>query len=247
MATKKLCQLLAVESSEKAQVTKTVTEIYKKFDKPTLFNGRNRSFTPLEDGQTTYPSESEIVQERAEKSLTDAVAAWIGKLDATLSKDTGNTTAKADVVLENGTVIAADVPAPYLVWLEKELTDVHTFISKIPVLDPSVRWTLNAATGLYEADTLETIKTKKMQKALVLYPATEKHPAQTQLITEDVAEGYWKTARLSGGMPEVQRDILLNRARMILKAVKSALHLANASEVEERAIGKSIFDYIIKG
>jgi len=37
------------------------------------------------------------------------------------------------------------VPATYLLFLEKQLTDLHTLVSKLPVLDASETWVFDQA------------------------------------------------------------------------------------------------------
>jgi hypothetical protein len=40
----------------------------------------------------------------------------------------------------------------------------------------------------------------------VLYDATEHHPAQTQLISEDVIVGWWETVKHSGAIPRPRQE-----------------------------------------
>ena len=53
-------------------------------------------------------------------------------------------------------------------------------------LDPGSDWSVDPGTGLYKTDNTLTQRTKKVQRPITLYEATKEHPAQTQLITEDV-------------------------------------------------------------
>lgn len=86
-----------------------------------------------------------------------------------------------------------------------------------------------------------------MQKPIVLYAATPEHPAQTQLITEDVLAGYWSTVKQSGAMPATEKLALLERIDKLLRAVKDAREAANMiDEVKVPDVGAAIFNYLLK-
>ena len=69
--------------------------------------------------------------------------------------------------------------------------DVKAFITKLPVPDPAEKWHYDSGQDCLATDPTQTARIKKVQKPIVLYDATEHHPAQTQLITEDVLVGDW--------------------------------------------------------
>lgn len=119
--------------------------------------------------------------------------------DVTATKDWANRTAAADVVVD-GTVLLPQVPVPYLLFLEKQLTDLHTFVRKLPVLDASEAWNLDPSTDAWKTDPVRTIRTKKVPRNHVKAEATEKHPAQVEVYYEDVPVGYWTTVKFSGAL-----------------------------------------------
>src|SRR5207244_5906856 len=100
--------------------------------------------------------------------------------DSQATKDAANTGARADVKIGK-TVLLANVPVTTLISLEKWLTDVRTVIAHAPTLDPSENWHLNDATGLYETDPAEVVRTKKINKHSVVVPASDKFPAQVDV------------------------------------------------------------------
>ena len=59
--------------------------------------------------------------------------------DVVLTQDMGNTHAKADIKV-NGQTILPNVPVTYLLFLEKQVVDLETFVTKLPSLDPSEVW-----------------------------------------------------------------------------------------------------------
>ena len=94
---------------------------------------------------------------------------------------------------------------------------------------------------------VKTTKMKKVQKPLVLYPATEQHPAQTQLVTEDVTVGTWNTVKYSGAITVQRKKQLQRKIRDLIKAVKFAREKANGHEVTDRAAGEIVFGYLFAG
>jgi len=83
-----------------------------------------------------------------------------------------------------------------------------------------------------------------MQKGIVLYDATEHHPAQTQLITEDVVVGHWTTTKFSGAIPRPRKKVLLERIRQLADAVKFAREQANSIEADDQKVGRKVLDFI---
>jgi hypothetical protein len=138
------------------------------------------------------------------------------------------------------------VPVTYLLFLEKKLTDVHTFVSKLPRLDPAERWSFEAGTQQYFSQEVETVRTQRKEMPIVLYDATDKHPAQTQMISQDVPVGRWKTTKFSGALPPAEIDALLGKINKLRDAVKVARQEANSKEVEQKQIGAQVFDFLLK-
>jgi len=163
-----------------------------------------------------------------------------------LAVDAGNQVAKADIEVD-GQVVAKDLPVPTLLFLEKQLSDVRAFLDKLPVPDPAERWASDSATGMLSTEPTKTGRTKKVQKPIVLYPATEQHPAQTQLVTEDVLAGYWTTIRYTHRMPADKKAAALDRVGKLLDAVKVARERANSVDVPKREIGTSVLGYVFDG
>jgi hypothetical protein len=89
--------------------------------------------------------------------------------------------------------------------------------------------------------------TAKVQEPLVLYPATEQHPAQTQLITKDVVTGQWDERKFSGAATRADQEALLGRIRKLQEAVKLARETANSAEVDKQRVGSPILDYVFGG
>jgi len=239
----KLNQFVAIEKGVKSRVASTVTDFHKLCQKPALFNGFQKEYQPLdEEIGETFPPESVRVQADAETLLQDACAAWTELFDITATKDFGNTQAKADVVVGDDTLLLG-VPATHLLFLEKQLLDVRTFITKIPLLDASKNWT--QADGMHKSDPRTTSKTKKVPRSLVMHEGDENHPPQVQMVAEDVTVGNWSQVDFSSAMTWDRQKVLLDRVNQLLKAVKMAREEANTTEIEWTAVGSQVFDWIL--
>jgi hypothetical protein len=245
---KRLNQVLATEKGTKTRIYAEFTELHKATQKQELFEGHLKTYKPLveDDPNARIPPQAKKVQLIAREALATAAKQLTELFDVTATKDWANLQAKSDVVVD-GQVLLKDVPATYLLFLDKQLSDLMKFVSSICELDPGVDWRADPATGQYRGDPVHTQRTEKKQRAIVLYDATEHHPAQTQLITEDQVVGYWESTRFSGAIGKDDKQRILDRVRKLADAVKEALEKANMVEVTEQRPGATVFAYLFGG
>lgn len=244
--TAKLNQVIAIEKGVKSQAYSTLTELNKALQKPDLFNGFQKTYQPVDEGGEMLPAENKRVQFTVPDVLKRAQIVLEDLMLVTERKDRTNCEAVADIVA-TGELIAEQVPVTYLLFLEKQLTDLRTLIGNFPVLDFAEDWTRDQNSGLYKSNEIKTHRTKKTARPIVLYQATENHPAQTQLITEDVLAGHWTQVKQSGAMPKQHKDIMLERIDNLIRAVKEAREKANSiDEVPYTSVGANIFNYLLK-
>jgi len=57
--------------------------------------------------------------------------------------------------------IVDSAPATYLLFLEKQLADLHTLIANLPVLDPARAWTLDVNSQLFKSEAIKTTRTRR--------------------------------------------------------------------------------------
>jgi len=164
-------------------------------------------------------------------------------LDVVASKEASNAKATADVVVD-GTVLIKDAPVCFLLSLEKTLTELHTFVSKLPTLSADANWSINPQNGLWVTPERETLRTKKVTKHVVVVQPTDRHPAQTATDTEDVVVGTWRTVNLSGEMSPVEQQAMLEKIERLRTAVKFAREEANSTEVTDLKCGEKLFGYV---
>lgn len=243
----KLNQVIAVEKGVKSRVYSHVSELNKALQKSELFNGFSKQYQTLADEGETLPPENKRVQFTATDFMRDLRRSLTEMMDITAQKDWTNCVAKADVRIDDA-IIIADAPVSFLLFLEKQLLDVRAFVGNLPTLDDSENWKKDDNSGLFKTENVQTHRTKKVQKAIVLYDATEHHPAQTALITEDILAGYWNQVKQSGAIPKPDRQAMLERTETFLRAVKEAREAANIFDVVKTPeVGDAVFGYILGG
>lgn len=240
---KKLSQVLAVEKGVKVRTYAAVNEMHKAAQTAALFNGQSRTYEPIADGGVPQPAQNQKVQRNAEEMFAEAQKILVDLFDVTATKDWGNQNAKADLVVD-GQKLLSDVPATYFLFLDKQLSDLRDMVSKCTELDAAVDWTKDPNSGLFKSTPIQTQTTQKVQEALVKYPATDKHPAQTEMITVDRVVGQWTTVKQSGALPVPRKKQLLDRIQKLLDAVKIALEDANSTSVDNKHAGASVLGYI---
>lgn len=239
----KLNQIIAIEKGVKTSSFQTLTEAHQQVQKVALLSGLSRTYRPKDDEGEQLPPESTRVQVKAEELIRRVSTAIVELLDVTATKDWGNTQARANIVVD-GQVILSDVPATYLLFLEKQLVDIHTFITKLPVLDPSETWQYDASTDTYATPPIQTVRTRKIPRNHVKAEATKEHPAQVEVYYEDVSQGTWSTVKYSGALPAQRINELQIRVEKLQQAVKFAREEANNLEVDRQTVGERLLNYI---
>lgn len=241
----KLNQIIAIEKGIKARVYGELTELNKAIQKPDLFNGFAKTYLPKDEDGEQLPQEKKRVQFVASEVLRNVERSMTELLDVTARKDWTNCEAKASVKIDGREILPA-APVSFLLFLEKNLTDMRTFVGNLPVLDEAESWSKDENSGLYKTDPTQTHRTKKVQKPLVLYPATPEHPAQTQILTEDVIAGFWSQVKQSGAMPKPEKQAIADRVEKLLQAVKQAREEANGFDaIDAIPVGNAVFGYLL--
>lgn len=241
----KLNQVIAIERGTKSKSHSAISELYHLLKKPTLFTGLSKTYQANDEDGEKLPSEQQRVQLTADDALRTFSRSARELMQITARKDFTNTVASSDIVVD-GTTILKDVPVPFLLFLEKNLTDFNTFVKALPILDEADSWNLDSKTGIYKTDPIQTHRTKKAMKPITLAQATPEHPAQAQLITEDIISGYWSTVKMSGALPSPAKQELLRSIEKLHNAVKLAREAANMhDEVDVPDVGAAIFNYLL--
>ena len=255
----KIHELVAVEKTKKQAYAAMVTETMNTFTKKeNLFQTHTKTYEPIKEDDRERPADNESPQPiTTVKAKLDYFQKYLsGIMDVVLQKEEANTRSKADILLfgedtDEVNVLATNVPVSALVQIENILDQVRKEVyDNIPTLDPAKKWTIDEAVGdgTYKSDEMIRQSGKKIAKPVVLYPATDKHPAQVQLIQEDIIVGNWTTVHFSGKITPAEKSNVLARIDNLIDAVKKARARANNTEIDSsKKIGKTLIEYINNG
>ena len=244
----KLHELLAVKKDLSQQATKTRNDLQGTFEKKHHhFTGKVKTYTPDNSELPTKTEETLEIQTTVLRELQWLKPYLAQSIDGHFNVANGNLTAKADIVLEDDTVLAKDVPTSTLLELEDYLEGMKSFLASIPTLDPAKGFTpdTDKGTGIYQARPVERVRTLAQKKVYVLYNATVQHPAQTQLVDEQVPVGTIREQEWSSMLTPVQKGDIIDRNEKLLRAVKAARMRANVIEVDTSVkIGDTLIGYV---
>ena len=239
----RLRSVIAVEGGVRSDVAKRVEELTAAVQTSARITGLSRTYAPLADDGVHLPPESQIVQLTAEGTLREITATLTRLFDVTLTKETGNRFAVADVVID-GRVILEDAPLTYLLFLDKQLGALRNVLLRMPEFDTAVDWQWDDNRGWWKSPPVDTVRNKRVLKNHTVAEATPHHPAQVQTYPEDVPEGTWTTVKFTGALSPTRRRILLDRLTKLQDAVKVARQEANSLTVDDKRAGEQVFGYL---
>lgn len=241
----KLNQIVALVNGKKTEYQKTITKMYHGL-KQELVDGLVRVYTPFDDEDRNRPPEdSKGIALKLSDVLTEFGEKFSYIVNLVAANDLGNVKAE-DAVEVDGVAVLTNVPVTHLLYLEKALTDLHTFVSSLPTLNPTRDWVWDEANGRYKTAPVETIRTTKRKTRFVKAEATDKHPAQVEVFDEDVPVGTWATTYISTALPPTKKKLYLSRVEALRDAVKEARERANSIDVDtsKADYGKKIIDFV---
>ena len=243
----KLHEVLSCESelegAHKTALENTKAEFIKQVG---LFLGFHKRTEMFDEDAPEAPHEHSEMTKTVYESLAVQREHAVRYLDAVLQKERTNQEARADILID-GTAIAKDVPATFLLGLETKLRAILSVYEAAPTLAPGYKWEPDKNRGEHVwavVDDEVVFKTEKIFKAQVLYEATKEHPAQVKEIPETKNVGRKIKEVWVGLISTAEKNILVGRIRKLLRAVKQARQRANSTEVVDTSIGEELFTYI---
>lgn len=247
----RLNQLIAIEAGLKEDAGQAVTRAVRELDaNPEALAGLTRTYQPRSEDGERRPDERVKVQVRAEDILTQLTATLERLFDVTLTKETADASAMADVVVTRAGklhVLVKDAPVTYLLFLEKQVKRLRGVIAKLPLLDPAQDWEPDSVSGVYRTPTIFTTSGKKVPRNHVRFAGDEHHPPQVDVWQEDVIVGDWHLVKFSGAVPADRVRELLSRCDELLRAVIMAREEANSGAVTDRRCGKDVLEWVLHG
>jgi len=242
MAMCKLNQIIAVVTGKKSRAIKSLTESHRGWNKDAI-SGVTRIYQPKTDDGDSLPPENKNIQLDVPTKIQETMLQVGNFWDAVATQEIGNTSATASIKVNNE-VILKDLPVTVILFLEKQLTDLYTFAKNLPTLPLDREWKFDAAKNCYVTNSVESIRTQKVPKAVVKYEATKEHPAQVEMFTEDKTVGTWSTVYMSSAIPSKKKAEILSRIESLQDAVKSARESANSLEVTQISLGDHLSQYV---
>lgn len=241
MARLKLNQVVALVTGRKTKAQQTLTQTHRWV--PESINGLSRTYTPINAEGERLPEETKMVQVKVDDAIKKIVSEMDDYFNLVATQERGNQTAKADIRVGT-TLVAKDVPVTVLLFLEKQVVDLRTFISNLPTLPVDREWKFDGNKNCFVTDPTAQIRTKKMKKVLIKYEATKEHPAQTETYDSDETVGHYSTTYMSGAIKASDKAAMMDRVERLSDAIKTAREEANSIEVEEMKIGKDVLNFI---
>lgn len=238
-----LSQIIATEKDTKDKAASKINQARGILSNKGLLSGIARAYTPKEEDGEQLPSESTRVQYTVKSVLADVTEQVSELFDTIATKDFTNCIAKADIIVDGATLLK-DVPATYILFLEKQLAELLNFVKAIPTLDAAEEWRFDSNQDFYATPSVETSRSKKVIRNHVLAEATKEHPAQVQVYQEDVPVGRWKTIKYSGALPASELNAMIARVEKLQKAVKFAREEANRTTASTQHIGETVLRYV---
>lgn len=247
----KLHELLAIDSSCKSQSEKCRKDLQATFTgKRHHFEEKLVTFTPLVEGAPSETREQSSIQTTVRKEIEWVNNILVKSLDASYAIDVANTHAKADIILEDDSVVMKAVPATSLLQMAKRVTEIRELIAAIPTLEPAKGFKPDATRepGIYVAREVTKNSTQKIEEFITASPATKEHPAQVAKVSRDVKTGTILEQAWSSMITPAMKSDLLDRAEMLGRAIAKARARANEQEIDTRThkIGRTLLDYIFE-
>lgn len=245
----KLHELLAVEASLEKTARKLSSETVRTLEKDNLFKGSYRRLEMFDDKLSHLETEDTneldtTVDENLKYLLNEVGKYW----NLVLQKERTNQTAVSDIVMDDGTVLVANIPATYLLGLEAKLGKLREVYDRIPTLAPGIKWVPSETDrkGVFvNANDTITFKTQRDLDIIVAYDATEHHPAQLKELETTKDVGRYITTTKSGMLSPAVKAERISRLDEVLRAVKKARMRANSvNSVEMENVSSKIFDFI---
>ncbi len=245
-----LVHLITKIDQIKADVKKRVTELYHLFQKPALFKGETKKYRPLsetDDPAKLMHPENTKVQNRVRELLQKIVEIESPLLDLVFQQDVANQKANADIEI-NGKILKANVPVTNLMYLHKRFLEILTAMKAIPTPAPEFDWVFDPVTNFLKTkDPVITRRTEKRPERFEKAPATDKHPAQVELLYVDTPVGEWTKTEFSGAELASVKEQLVDRVQNLVDSIRNAIQTANIEvEAPTDRIASELFDYVLE-
>ena len=234
-----LNQIVAVVTGRKSDYQKRITKLHHS-TKQDMVDGLIRRYQPYDDADKTIPNnDSKAIQVDLRQTVREFGNLFEETVNLIATQDVANCKAKADVEVDGKTILK-DVPITHLLYLEKALDDMRTFVESLPELRKDFKWKWDKERDCYATEPVESTRTGKRKVRFVKAEATDKHPAQVDVFDEDIGIGTWSTTYISQALDVPTKKQFLANINALRDAVKKAREVANSIEVEPQGYGGAV-------
>lgn len=245
-----LHELLAVEGDRRNKAQLLMQEAGKTFSaRQDHFDGLKKIYTPDDEDGEKIPPETKLVATTVAQKLHYVQENIADALDAQLSKEETNASGQAAATLTVDGVELGNFSATSLLGMEAFFTKYRDMLRSIPTLDPTRTWSRDKqkSEDTYFSDPEVTYRTVKELDRFIKAEATDKHPAQVEIVNLNKQVGHYDTTYESGRLTVTEKADMLNRVDRLLIAIKEARAVANQAEVKNVKAAKKVFDFLNKG
>ena len=251
----KLHEILAVEKARTGQVKTLLEDTSRKFNKAAdYFSGHLKSLKLIKDDPANVAIEAAAREHRqlpttVVETLEYLFKHWANAEDVLLQKSLTNQVARADIVLADGHVLAASVPVDELLGLESRLEELRKVFHAMPTNRADTKYAPadDGRKGSWTAvDADITTKTERTKEPFIKAPATDKHPAQVDVVEKDIVVGTFTNIKLSGAATTLQKAQAIELVDDLIAATKQARMRANTAEVIDGKVGTAITGYLMQ-
>lgn len=244
-----LHQLLAAANDRDKQAVQLMIESTKTFEaKSSHFDGRFKQYQPDDEGAERLVDEVEevVIVGSVKEKLDYTNKFFINALDSILSKEETNASGNTSTEIVIGTN-KFQLSSIGLLALEKKMISLRGMYKKIPTLDPTKQWTYNEEKQMYETKVYTRNRIAQKNETIVVVQATDKFPAQTQVVPIQKKTGVYEETFFSKRITVRQKAEMIGRIDEIIDSIQVARAKANKAEVIKVKIGAAILNYVNKG
>lgn len=246
----KLHTLLGIDSRAATTFRERLRDLLTTFkDNRVRFSGLVKRYTPARETGEALPTETKELGATVRQELEWFRPFFIQAVNAGVLKEEANRLVSAIDINIFGKVFKLGPTA--LLNLEAKLKELKNALIHIPLLDDSKHWVEdNSVTGSFKAEPEEWVwRTEKQPYNHLKAPATEKHPAQVEVIPRDENVGKWFKRHVSGAISVSAKASLLKRLEEMIATVIEARERANdqAPNIQNQDIGRAILDGLTEG
>ncbi len=239
-------QLLAKFPDKDGAAKKILSELIKTLTKSDMFDGFTRTYEPFEEGGEKQPDEFKEMVTTVDEKLSFSLPIIAEGVDIALSREASNASGKLKARLIVDGKDYGEFDAQVLLHLEKVLRDVRNVAEHLPTVDMTHSWTNNddeRIGSLVDRD-IVTYRYVEETVPVVLYEATEKHPAQVKEGKKRAQVGKFTTRNVTGRITPAQKAEIMSRIDRFLVAVNGARSEANSNVATNVTLAKEIFSDI---